>query len=396
MTGRGIAAALVLVLTVGLATLGGSAAARSGTADQPWVGYRIDKNKYAWSGWIGARTLADGRKVYRVDPTRTRTTSRFEAPVWRARFNASGRKRVTRGQTACAALLLGKYGTRRDRLQLAGVDLAIYHLLHGGKFRYDGDGTVRRTDQREDGPLIRAYAQNLVQDYCDLAGPYEVRLTSSATAVDVGDTITYTVRVRSRADVAMAGIPLTVTTARGELTLETDDQGSATFTTTPSRSGPSTVSVVTHRLPHTKVRVFQPRRDGASRVVQAGLKQKSGYPRTSTVPVKGLPRLDLGALDDPVRVGEEFRSRFRLSDNYPVRRTATVRLYGPFRSRDNADCIADKRVRGDERSVEDSGWYDARRMSVRRSGIYVWRVRVEGDPLYNEPVERCGRKFEVD
>ncbi len=397
---RGLAAAIVLVLAASLAGPGaaGGATARAGTGDEPWVGYRIDKNRYAWSGWIGARTIGDGRKVFRVDPTRTRTTSRFEAPVWRARFNASGGKRVTRGQTACAAMLLGKFGTRRDRLQLAGVDLAVYHLLHGGKFRYDGDGTVRRTDQRDDGPLIRAYAENLVQNYCELAGPYDVRLTSSAPAADLGDTIDYRVRVRSRAGVAMTGIPVTVTIdgADGErFTVDTDAAGVVTFAATPVASGPSTVSIVTHRLPETRLRVFQPRRDGASRVVQAGLKQQAAYPRTATVAVKGQPRLEL---DGPgaARVGEDFRLRFRLAGNYAVRRQATVRLYGPFRSRDNADCVPEKLVRGDERSVEESGWYRAAPMSVRRQGFYVWRVHVDGDPLYNEPVTACGRKFAVD
>lgn len=398
---RAGAALVVVLLLAGLLTGPGPDAAATGPAprpapaDPPWVGFRIPETARASSGWIGARTTRSGAKVYRVDPRRTRVTGRFGARKWAARFPAGAGDRVSRRNTACAALILGKYGSRRERLQAAGVDVATYHLLHGGGFRYDGAAQVRRTDQRENGPLIRAFAQNLVDNYCALRGPYSVTLTPDVERAEVGDTITYTARVVSRGGVPMADIPITMSRGSATRELVTGPEGQVTSTWTARRSGPLEVRTVTHQLPYAKVRYLVPRRRGASRVVVAGLKQSEGYPRSAVVPVKGQPTLELDPSRGPRR-GEPFRLRFRLAHSHPVPRTAAVHLYGPFRRAANADCTPGRLARERAVAVDGTDWYASRPVTVGAAGWYVWRVRVPGDDDYNKPVARCGRPFGVD
>jgi hypothetical protein len=302
---------------------------------------------------------------------------------------------MSRRGTACAALILGKYGTRRDDLQAAGVDVATYHLLHGGRYRYDGAAQVRRTDQRDNGPLIRAFAQNLIRDYCSLSGPYRVTLSSDVARAEVGGTITSTVRVRSRSRTPMAGIPITITVGETGTELVTDASGTVTLTVTADRSGPLQIRTVAHNLPYTKVQYLVPRRRGASRVVVAGLKQRVGYEREAVVPVQGQPTLELDAART-VRRAAPFRGRFRLARSYAVPREATVRIFGPFRSADNAACTPGRLARAGTVAVEGNGWYRSRSFTLRATGWYVWRVGVPGDPDYNKPVDRCGRRFEVE
>lgn len=397
---NGTPAVLILVLAAAMLAGPGTAAdatqvtAGSTIADPPWAGFRIPATKRASSGWIGGRRTDSGAKVYRVDPRRTGVTARYAQRKWAARFKASSGERVSRRKTACAALILGKYGTRGDDLQAAGVDVATYHLLYGGGYRYDRAAQIRRTDQRDNGPLIRAFAQNLIENYCALSGPYRVTLTSDVPRAEVDETITYTLRVRSHRRAPMANIPVTVTGGEVTRELETGADGTATFTWTPRRSGPLRIQTVSHDLPYAKVRYFVPRRRGASRVVQAGLKLRNGYQRVAVVPVMGQPTLELDP-DRPVTRGEPFRTRFRLAHSYAVPREARVRLYGPFRSDDNAACRPDRVARAGTVDVSRSDWYRSRSFTLRTTGWYVWSVRVPGDPDYNLPVGLCGRKFNV-
>lgn len=400
---KNLAAVIALVVAAALLAAPGpgagattAAAASSRIADPPWVGFRIDKTRWASSGWIGARKTAGGAKVYRVDPKKRKVTSRFGKRKWAARFMSSRSGiRVSRRNTSCAALLLGKYGARAADLQAAGVDVAIYHLLYGGSFRYARRAQIRRTDQRDNGPLIRAYAQQLIEEYCALRGPYRVSLTSSVAKAEVDDTIIYTLRVLSRVSVPMENIPITV--SRGAETLEyvTDADGKVSFSWTPKRSGPLTIQTLAHNLPFSKVRYFVPRRQGSSRVVQAGLKQRNGYRRVRTIPILGQPTLRLDPWR-PVTSGERLRTKVRLAQNYSSPRNAKVQLFGPFGSKENAECRPQKLARDSTLPVAQSGWYRSRFFTLRgRGNWYIWRVRVPGDDKYNKPVALCGWPFEV-
>lgn len=397
MTPRLRPAAIALVVLVASLAAPRSLAATHDrtTADVTWVGFRIPRTELASSGWIGARQTRGGATVYRVDPTKRRVTLRFGDRKWAARFKSSrSGRRVTRANTACAALLLGKYGARAADLQAAGVDVAVYHLLYGGGYAYDGAAQTARTDQRANGPLIRAYAQNLVENHCPLRGPYHVSLTTGGDRAEVGDVVASTVTVRSRTGVPMANIPVTVSEGTRTRSLVTGDDGTVSFGWTALRSGPLTIRTLTHNLPFTKVRYFVPRRSGASRVVQAGLKQDSGYPRARTIPVLGQPTLALDP-DRPVTRGVPFGTRFRLADSYDVPRRAVVQLYGPFTVADNAGCRPGRLARDSSVAVGPSARYRSRQFTVRQRGWYVWRVRVAGDALYNRPVARCGGIFRL-
>ncbi|MCW2816287.1 MAG: hypothetical protein JWN84_3742 [Nocardioides sp.] len=376
--------------------------ARVVPADRPFVGFAIPRTRQASSGWIGARRVRGEVVVYRTDPRRTATTRAFAGVVTTRSFRVSGGGRVGRARTSCAALLLGRYGvpprstTRRERrLQAAAVDVAVQHLLAGGGFRHDGAAQRRRTDQRRNGPLIRAYAEKLLTEGCPQAGPYTVTLSTSAISADVGERVDYTATVRSRADEPVAGVDLVVTRTDGPppTVVTTDELGLATFSVVPRRSGPASVTTVARGLPPTQVRVLLPRARDASRVVQAGLRLAEAYERRSRLAVQGQPRLSLTS-PGPVRPGRELRLRFTLSASYPGPRPATVAVFGPLERGDDRGCRDSSLLRQRRVTVRADGTYLAPPISLTRRGRYVWRVSVAGD-TYNEPVTRCGGGFPV-
>lgn len=410
LRGRLAAALLSLVVAAPVTATTSSAtseperrpAPRAKPADRPFVGFAIPRTRQASSGWIGARRVR-GDVVYRTDPRRQATTRAFAGAVSTRSFRVSGGGRVGPARTSCAALLLARYGvpprsaTRRERrLQAAAVDVAVLHLLAGGGFRHDGAGQRRRTDQRRNGPLIRAYAEKLLALGCPQAGPYTVTLATSTSSADVGDRVDLTATVRSRAGEPVAGVDLVVTRTDGPppTVVTTDELGLATFAVVPRRSGPVTVTTVARGLPPSQVRVLLPRARGASRVVQAGLRLPEAHERRSRLTVQGRPRLALTS-PGPVRPGRAFRLRFALAASYPGRRAATVAVFGPFERGDDArGCRASSLLRQRRVTVTADGAYLTSSLDLSRPGRYVWSVSVPGD-TYNEPVARCGGGFPV-
>ncbi|WP_148612982.1 Ig-like domain-containing protein [Nocardioides rubriscoriae] len=382
-------------------------AARVRPADRPWTGFAIPRTGRAASGWIGARRLHGAVVVYRTDPRRRATSRAFVGARTTRSFRAGGGRRVGPSRTACAALLLGRYGVparsstpAERRLQAAAVDVAVLHLLFGRGYRYDGLAQRRRTDQRRNGPLIRAYARELLAG-CDQAGPYRVRLEAATDRVDVGDRVDLTATVLSRAGLPVAGVTVGVTPGDGSPPYDvvTGSDGTTTVAVTPRSSGPLTPATVTRRLPSTALRVLVPRARGASRVVQAGLKLGDAYPRSVTVVVQGQPTLRLLAVG-PVDRNTQFRTTFRLGAAYPGRRTATVQVFGPLASEPvvagepDPRCRPRSLVRQRRVVVDAAGTYRTEPLALGKRGTYVWRVVVPGD-TYNKPVSLCGGQFRV-
>ncbi|MDO9456669.1 Ig-like domain-containing protein [Nocardioides sp.] len=376
--------------------------ARARPGDRPWTGFAIPRTGRAASGWIGARRVDRSTVVYRTDPRRRGSTRVFVGARTTRNFRASGGRRVGPGKTSCAALLLGRYGvpapsqTPADRrLQAAAVDVAVQHLLYGRGFRHDGTAQRRRTDQRANGPLVRAYAASLVDENCRLAGPYRVTLVPSATSVGVGEQVVYTATVRSHTGAPVPEVALTISPGgTSPFEARTDLDGRFTFSAGAPRPGPLTSGTVTHRLTPSQLRYLVPRARGASRVVQAGLKLGDAYPRTSTVAVQGQPVVRLLAIGTVERAAS-FRPRFRLGQAYPGRRPATVQVFGPFADGAETGCQPRKLIRRQRVSVTTNGTYRSEPVALGQRGRYVWRVAVPGD-TYNKPATTCGGEFRVD
>jgi hypothetical protein len=381
-----------------------AAARAEGGGDVPWQGYAITETSRAASGWIGARRIKRGESsfatVYRTDPTRTRTSEEFDDGHWVSRFQASDSgPLVSAADTACAAQLLGRFGTTADPLQVAGLDVAVYHLLYGRDFTFGGAAQRARTDEREDGPTIRGYGRKLIVEYCPESGPYKVTLTPSAKASNVGDTVGYTATIKSRSDVAMADREISVQVgASGESKrYKTNSKGQFKFNRTTTSSGPFVVTLITRDLPYTRVRYFSGTSTGASRIVQAGLKMGSGHVRKATVKVKGQPVIS-GELDRKVTAGRQFRVRYTITKSYPVKRTSTTRLYGPYSTGAVAQadkCSYSHLLKKTTSTVWGDTTYHTPALTVSKRGIYVWRVDVDADPSYNRAAKRCGQPFKA-
>lgn len=378
-----------------------AAARAEGGGDVPWQGYAITETSRAASGWIGARrikrTESSVATVYRTDPTRTRASAEFDEGHWVTRFQASDSgPLVSAADTACAAQLLGRFGTTDDALQVAGLDVAVYHLLYGRDYTVGGAAQSARTDQRENGSTIRGYGRKLIVENCPESGPYKVTLTPSRTATDVGGTVAYTASIKSRANVPMVDRLINIAVGSSAAkAYKTNSKGQFKFSAKPPSSGPFRVSLVTRDLPYTRVRYFAGTSEGASRVVQAGLKMSKAYPREAVVKVKGQPVIS-GAPDRAVTAGRQFRIGFKIARSYPVQRTAAIRLYGPYSSGAVAQadqCSYTHLLKSRTTTVRGDGSYKSVGLSVTKKGAYVWRVDVESDTSYNKPAKICGRPF---
>lgn len=377
-------------------------------ADRAFLGFAIPRTKRAASGFIGSRKVGRSVIVYRTDPRRTPPVGGFLEARWTTSFRASGGAPVGRARTACAAQLLSQYGRtstldKLKRIQAAGVDVAVMHLLYGNAFRFNGPAQRRRTDRVPKGPTIRAFAQNLVEDFCPLSGPYTVTFVADRPSVDVGDEVTYTASVRSSMDEPMDNVRLVITRANAApINVRTDAAGTATVTIKATRPGPTSTDLVTRKLPQVQVRYLVPRRSGASRVAIAGLEQGLAYPRTRTVAVRALPTLSLDP-DRPVVLGKNFRLRFGLSSGYPGSRTAVLQVVGPVvgahdpvdpDGRGAAGCGDGKVIRMARATVSANTTYVSAPFKLNKTGHYLWRVTVPGD-TYNKTVSVCGGGFRV-
>jgi hypothetical protein len=395
---------LVGALVATLLHLPGTAASpgdleRAASPDRPAVGLRLPRGDRAASGWVGARRLG-GTVVYRTDPSRRPARAAYRRGETRAVFVAAGGRRVGEHRTACAAYLLGRFGvpprtspTRERRLQAAAVEVAVQHLLAGRRWRHDGVGQRRRLDAHPSGPLVRAYAEQLLGEHCRRAGPYRVSLRTAATSVRVGETVPLTVTVRSRTGAPVPDVVVTLDAAGRRLDHPTDADGRVTVEVPAVASGPLPTTAAPTRLPAHRVRVLRPRQRTATRLVVAGLRvPAAAYVRAVEVDVRAVPRLSVLQVT-PKRVGQEVRPQVTLAASHPGPRTATVSLHGPLAA-DVTTCRPGDLRRRRSVPVARDGRYRSPATTLGRPGRYLVRVVVPRD-RYNDPVVLCGSAFRV-
>jgi hypothetical protein len=355
-----------------------SAPAAAATADVRWHGYQIDAGDNAAGHWIGGRSFA-GRPAYRLDPRAKPSTSGFGTPVAVADLSGTGPVEVTPTLTARAAWILSKYGTYPDATQAAAVDLATYHLLHGGAYALAGSRTGERLRDSGHGADIKALATTMLRTSKTYAGPYRVIVNAHGTVV--GGQVPVSVKVVStRTDAGIEKLPVTLSLAGGTpIGLVTGANGAATTSFPATKAGELPLVVTVDRLPETRLLVRRPTTAGASRIATAGVKTSRTV--STTVPVQAIPTVAAASPSSPINVGQYAAGTFTVSGSFgSAARAATVSLHGPFTDWASANCSPATAVSTHTRTVT-NGSFKLPSYKVSHYGLYLWQVVVAGDRL---------------
>jgi len=363
--------------------------ASAGTADRTAIGYRIPVDGTAGGGWIGARKVWP-RLVYRVDPGARRVRTPGFRPARRVGIlDGSGSRTVTRRDTARAAYLLSAYGSRRDhRAQNAAVEVAVDHLLVGGRYARHGSRTLARMRQTGDAAEIGFLADYMLRDSRDFAGPYRVRITHR------GADLNGYARIRLRVTANISGkpfstLPVIVTIAGKRPRIrETDGDGRVEVSWHATRAGLLDVRVRVKEVPETRLLVRTPTRQGASRVAIAGVKRM--LVRHAFVPVRALPTVT-ATQPAMVRVGATTSGVLTVRHGVDSPRTAAVRLFGPFASSAAAVCSGTA-YDAETVTVSADGDYPLPAVPIADPGYFVWNVSVAANTV-NAAASTCGTPF---
>ena len=380
---------LLVAVTLTLLAAGLSVPAHAGTADRVAIGYRLRFDGTAGGGWLGARKVWP-HLVYRLDPGARRTSTPGFGPLHEVRqLSGSGPKDVTVRDTARAAYLLSAYGDRRDhRAQNAALEVALDHLLVGGRYGRHGRRTLARIRQTPDAAEIGFLADYMLQDSAEYAGPYRVKV--SRTGTTLGGTAQVRVRVTATASgKPFATLPVVVSVpGRDPIVRETDTDGRIRVSWVARRAGLLDVGIKVREVPESRLFVRTPTRTGASRVAAAGVKRT--LLRRVKVPVKAHPTLSI-TQPAVARTGTSTSGSFTVTHGVDAARTATATLFGPYAASGDAAC-GGAAVGSARSQVSADGGYPLPALALTKVGYYVWGVQVAGNQV-NEPASACGQPF---
>ncbi len=381
-----IAAAVVTAMVpTAQASAAGAAAAKPSRADRPWSGFAIHANRTADGHWIGARKL-NKEVVYRLDPARKAKRSSY-GPV-RPVGNLAGRQ-ASRRDTVRAAYILSRYGTFRYDVQSAAVDIALDHLLVGGRYRLSGDVTSRRVQQTGEAAKVRSFAKAMLKESRRQAGP--PKMAVSVTNAAVGGTVRATVRVRGANGRPVKDAPVTLSYP-GATTqaARTDQAGTAVATFVATSAGRHAVVATVKDLPEWRLHLRSPKRAKVSRVARAGVKGRASASAVATINVR--PTVQITSPAQAMRTSP-IPGRFTLSGGEPGTRSATIRLFGPFTTAAGTTCAA-KQVVARSMTVTGNGTYNMPAVTAPSAGFYTWSVAVAADSV-NQSVAACGGAIAV-
>ena len=374
-----LAAGAVLVAASVVATTPSPAA-----ADAPRTGYRLRADSTAAGGWIGSRTAAR-RAVFRIDPSAGPRTGGLHSGGWAETLRGRGPVEVSRWRVRKAAWLVAKYGTYDSAAQAAAVEVALHHLLHGGRYRLTGGATGRRLRQTGARDSVVALARYMLDRSRDLAGPYRVRVDTTGAVLGSRIAVQVVVTTR-RSRLPVAHLPVTVRYDGRTLTGTTDATGTTVVGARAKAAGPRAVTITVGRVPSDRLFVRRPVRRSGSRVVVAG--RKITLTRRAEVAVRAVPRVWVTAPDQRTTAGPVPGS-LHLTEGYPSARSAAMTLHGPFAPGVEATCDPALTAANESVPVAADGVYPAPEVGVSAAGTYRWAVRVPGDD-YNVAAWRCG------
>lgn len=313
-------AALALIITGA-----GSALVPAEAAGAAAPQMKISKTGKADGGFVGARSVG-GSPMYRIKPDAKPGGRKYQRSKSVRRAAGSTRRSTTR-----AAWILSEYGTTRDRYTAAAVDVAVFSLLHGGKWRVGSKYTKRRTNQTGAGRTVRGYARTLLKQSRKHSGPYHLSVTVDRAWAGSQTKVTAKLRNRSgRAPhlASWAGTPITIKyPGQKPRTVRTTSSGTATVFVTAA-AGTSRVSA-SARVPDDRLRIRKPR--GAKNKSQSPL-AKTGTTRTVRGRATGYGTSELVASIESstsaVWVGRNLPAALKVAGGYGTR-TVKMNVYGP-------------------------------------------------------------------
>lgn len=357
-----------LAIAMGI-TASGFVAPEAAEAAGAGARYKIGKTRHADSGFVGARKVGK-TPAFRVDPRARRGGKKYRYSETTGDFRGAKGASVT--STRRAAWILSEYGKTRDRTTAAAVDVAVFSLLRGKKWRVKAKYTRKRTNKTGHGATVRRYARAILSESTRHSGPYRVVLSADRTPT--GSQATVRVRVTNYRGLTVrpkswAGIPVTVTYAgQPAQRVTTDPTGSAAAYFTAASGATKVTASAT--VPEDRLILMRPRRKG-SRLALAGRKRTVGASTTAV----GINPLTLGikGVLSYVWVNQSPRNVVTVSGGSGVR-NVTFQAYGPS-STPTVSCSGNPIWRTGYRTTAStfnspSAWRPA------KSGYYKWMVVV--------------------
>lgn len=377
-------AALLVALLVGVAPLVLALAgpATAGSAPQRWAGYVIPSDGHAADGgWIGGYVVG-GRPAFVTTPGKALHRRGYRSV--RVVGDLGGRRGPTRGQTARAAWILSKYGGYRDATQAAAVDVSVYDLVAGGRWRTTGARGARRIREAPQSSTVRRFARIMLDQSRRHAGAYQARVT--ATNADAGGTVSATVKVTDGHHRPAPGLPVRIV-ASGTRTIDavTGDNGKAVARFAEVSAGWKTVTATVRNAPEHRLHLRAAVRRSQATVAEGGVR-RTLVARTRAA-VRGPQTLALAARPATIVTASPARVTATVTGD-GTSRQATGTLYGPFDSTSAARCTGHA-VGSGRTTVKGDGAYTLPPVTPADPGYYVWKVAVDGTPTAL-PVTGCG------
>ncbi|MFS3130630.1 hypothetical protein ACLM5J_19670 [Nocardioides sp. Bht2] len=363
------------------------ASAPADAATPPWAGYRIKAGASADAGWMGGRKLGSAR-VYRIDPVKRNVSTGYK-PARRVP-NLDGKRGASARATARAAYIVSNYGGRRDAIQAAGVDAAVYHLLKGGSWKIGKSRGSQRINQTgRNRKYVRSYAQTMLKDSAQFAGPYRKELTTTTAAV--GSATKAQLKVRSASGKALSGKRVRFTYPGADpVVTYTDASGSAVAYFTVASSTPASVTSTVAGLPEWRLIVRPAKNRKASRVAIAD--RVATVSATSRVAVVGSQTVSVSNTASTLKVGSLLSGQYTVAGGSGTR-TITRNAYGPF-STASTSCGTGTPVHTSAVSETSNGTRPLPAVKATTSGYYRWAVEA-GSNETSTAATACGTAVRV-
>jgi Sortase domain/Bacterial Ig-like domain (group 1) len=293
------------------------------------------------------------------------------------------------------AFAIWTHGRSSNANQQAALMLYVHSLM--------GDARPGEVDPAALGPAVASIYERVARESARLHGPYrlEVRMPGGLT---VGRETTATIRLLAASGDGVPNVAVTLS-ARGAgglpERLETNAEGQARVTFTPSLAGEVRLTARTAALASTLPRVFSPTTAAAARNGQRLVVPASQSVTDEATATVTRARLSVSSEATPNRVlvGEPVQDRVTIGGALESwRGDVAVRIYGPFAAEDAIRCEGQPASTG-SLSARGSGTFTTPAARLNAVGWYTYVLAVPGDASHvgvTTPCRAPNESFRVE